>query len=230
MNAELHLPDLPEVPVALGAEPGAVCGPRLAWRARLLALLGTALPLVLMLLLALGTWWLVKNSPQPPELRAELPPRHVPDYTVAHFTLQRYDPGGRLVVEIEGDHLRHYPDSSELEIDAVHVRAHHVDGRLTRATAREALANDDGSLVQLIGAAHVISEDVAGGPTVELFGEQLVADFKTRQIRSDRPVLVRQERNEFTAATLLYDEATRTVTTQGPVRAVWQPAGRSTRR
>jgi lipopolysaccharide export system protein LptC len=224
MSVELHLPDLPEVPVALGNEPGGPCGPRLAWRARLVSLVGTALPLVLMMLLALGTWWLVKNSPQPPGERVQAAPRHEPDYTVRHFTLQRYEPTGRLAVEIEGEHLRHYPDSSELEIDTVHVRAHHIDGRLTRATAREALANDDGSRVQLVGGAHVISLDASGTDTVELFGEELVADFKARQILSDRPVLVRQGRNEFTATAMQYDEATRTVTAQGPVRAVWQSA------
>jgi lipopolysaccharide export system protein LptC len=64
MSGELHLPDLPEVPVSLGKDPGAPCRPRLAWRARLGSLAGTALPLFTMAVLAAGTWWLVKNAPQ----------------------------------------------------------------------------------------------------------------------------------------------------------------------
>jgi len=223
MSVELHLPDLPEVPVALGAAPGGPPQPPADTSSRLSSLAGTALPLVIMLMLALGTWWLVKNSPQPPGERVELAPRHVPDYTVEHFTLQRYDAQGRLAVEIEGEHLRHYPDANELEIDTVKLRAHHPDGRTTHATARQAIAQDDGSLVQLIGGAHVVSESLTG-PPVELSGEHLVADFKARTIVSDRPVQVRQDRSEFTADAMRYNEASRALTATGPVRAVWLPA------
>jgi hypothetical protein len=61
---ELHLPDLPEVEVSLGALPKAP-QPQRAMRLRLRELLGAYLPLLLMALLALGTWWLVKNTPRP---------------------------------------------------------------------------------------------------------------------------------------------------------------------
>ena len=36
------------------------------------------LPVLLMGLLALGTWWLVRNAPQPQELRPAAAPRHPP--------------------------------------------------------------------------------------------------------------------------------------------------------
>jgi lipopolysaccharide export system protein LptC len=71
--------------------------------------------------------------------------RHVPDYQVEHFTLERYDAQGRPTTRIEGEHSRHYPDTDEIEIDTVHVLFYHPDGRVTRATAREALASGDGS-------------------------------------------------------------------------------------
>ena len=57
------------------------------WRAQ--GLLSNYLPLVLMALLASGTWWLVKNTPlldAPGELA---PPRHVSDYRMNNFELQR---------------------------------------------------------------------------------------------------------------------------------------------
>ena len=70
---ELHLPDLPEVSVQLGlpalsASAAAVAGqparaPQ-AWSYRLLQGLSSYLPLLLMALLAVGTWWLVRNTPE----------------------------------------------------------------------------------------------------------------------------------------------------------------------
>lgn len=222
MSIQLHLPDLPEVPVAIGTDPGPVCAQRLAWRARLRSLMGTALPLMIMALLAVGTWWLVKNSPQPAGERAAQAARHVPDYTLARFTLQRYDPTGRLSVQIEGEQLRHYPDTDELEIDTIHVQSFQPDGRVTRATAREAVAAGDGSTVQLVGGAHVISVD-AKGETVDFIGEHLRADFKARRISADRPVQVRQGQSEFSADAMRYDEATGMVTLVGPAKAVLMP-------
>ena len=65
MSVELHLPDLPEVPISLG--PAADAPPRAPtpWHLRLRDALSSYLPLLLMTLLALATWWLVQNSPRP---------------------------------------------------------------------------------------------------------------------------------------------------------------------
>src|SRR5262245_34750675 len=73
---ELHLPDLPEVEVSLGAAPPVK--PRAGLRMRLRELLGAYLPLLLMALLALGTWWLVKNTPRPMAGGEGVPLRHDP--------------------------------------------------------------------------------------------------------------------------------------------------------
>ena len=55
MAVELHLPDLPEIPLSLG--PPHPPGPRarVPWHVRVQDVLSAYLPLLLMLLLALGT-------------------------------------------------------------------------------------------------------------------------------------------------------------------------------
>ena len=54
----------------------------LPWPARLLDALSSYLPMLLMGLLALGSWWLVKNTPMPEGPRVAAPLRHDADYTM----------------------------------------------------------------------------------------------------------------------------------------------------
>src|SRR3954453_14721651 len=97
---ELHLPDLPEVAVSLGAAP--LRQPRRGLQVRSRELLGAYLPLLLMALLALGTWWLVKNTPRPVVSSDESAVRHDPDYEMHDFAITRFGPDGRATLRIEG--------------------------------------------------------------------------------------------------------------------------------
>ena len=190
------------------------------WPARLLDIVSAYLPLLLMALLALGTWWLVKNTPLFETERAQAPLRHEPDYTMAQFTVQRFAPNGAMRVQIEGDLMRHYPDTDTLEIDNPRIRALAPDGRVTVATARTALSNGDGSEVQLRGGAHVVR---AAGPNDELIefrGEFMHYFVNTERVVSHLPVVMRQGRTEIRADTFAFDNLTRVVDFKGRVRAV----------
>ena len=122
----LHLPDLPEVTVQLGhqplapdQQPGAAARATLPWSYLLRQGLSSYLPLLLMALLAISTWWLVRHTPQAPGSRAEGPQRLDPDYTMDSFAITRFGPDGRVVLRIAGDTLRHYPATDRLEIEGV---------------------------------------------------------------------------------------------------------------
>jgi lipopolysaccharide export system protein LptC len=225
VKAELHLPDLPEVPVAIGAPdaaPPAPRGRREAWGMRWRQLLGTYLPLLLMCLLATATWWLVRYAPRPTGEAAPAVVRHVPDYTAQRAVLQRFNAQGRLVAQVEGEQVRHYPDTDEVEVDTVRVSGTAEDGRRTEATARQAVAAGDQSVYRLEGQARVVSTG-ADGRTVVIEGEQLQLLATERRVRADRPVVVRQGGSAVMADRLLFDETTQTLTLSGRVRAVLQP-------
>jgi lipopolysaccharide export system protein LptC len=177
-----------------------------------------------MVLLALSTWWLVQNTPvvEPPGVAVA--PKHEPDYTMQRFsmerfTLQRFGDDGRLRVQIEGEQLRHYPDTDRLEIDTVRIRAIGDGGALTLATARRAISNGDATEVQLLGGAHVTSD--VGGQPVEFRGEFLHAFLNTEQLRSHLPVEVRRGGSVLRAGGMEYDHLTRAVQLKGPVRGVY---------
>lgn len=222
MSVELHLPDLPEVPISLGPAPGAAPRAPTPWHLRLRDALSSYLPLLLMAALALATWWLVKNSPRPEQAR---PPREVssePDYTMTQFAVERFDASGRLKLRIEGAQLRHFPDTDRIEIEGATIRAYAPDGRVTLATARRALGNGDGSEVQLLGGAEVTAQDASGVPLV-MRGEFLHAFLVTERVKSHLPVMVRQGGSELRAAGLDYDHTTRRLDLKGPLRAVLSP-------
>ena len=228
MKGELHIPDLPEVPVTLsplGEPPPEEPGERRA-RAGLLQRLrdkATAyLPLLLMIGLALGTWLLAKNTSGPGASTAPSGLRHEPDYTVDRFDLQRFDATGALKVQIDGDHMRHYPDDDTLEVDRIRVVSFDRDGGRMVATALRGRAKGDGSVVWLDGQAQVVSQS-PGEPPVQMNGEHLRAEPKLRRVDSDWPVIVQQGGSEFHAQGLFYDADSRVLTLRGAVRALLQP-------
>lgn len=226
---ELHLPDLPEVAVSLGP---AAMPPRTAvpWGQRLRDVLSSYLPLLLMALLAASTWWLVRHTPAPAGPAAAPALRHDPDYTMEGFSITRFAADGRFALRIDGDVLRHYPDTDRLEIDGVRIVALAPDGRRTEARARRALANGDASEVQLIGAAEVRSQ-IDGDDALEIEGEFLHAFLRFERLRSHLPVLVRHGASQTRAAGLDYDHLARVVQFAGPVHSSFvQPGAAAPRR
>jgi len=218
---ELHLPDLPEVAVSLGAPPPAAPRAR-GLRMRVRELMGAYLPLLLMALLALGTWWLVKNTPRPSAGSDSAPMRHDPDYEMRDFAITRFAPDGRPSVRIEGSWLRHFPDTDRIEIESARMQAQTPDGRVTRARAARALANGDGSEWQLSGGAHVVAQMPSGQP-LEVDGEFLHIFVPSERIRSHLPVTVRQGGDEIRAGGIDADNLAQQVQLAPPVRAVLSP-------
>ena len=194
-----------------------------AWPRRVLVFVSAYLPVLLMGLLAAGTWWLVKNTPVFEAEPAAAPPRHEPDYAMTRFSVQRFAAGGALQARIEGDRLRHYPDTDTLEIDNVRIRAVAADGRVTVATATRALSNGDGSEVQLLGGAHVVREAAETNQEIHIRGEFLHAFFNTERVRSHLPVTVTRGATQVRADALDYDNLAGVVRFSGRMRGVFEP-------
>ncbi|MCA0241847.1 MAG: LPS export ABC transporter periplasmic protein LptC [Proteobacteria bacterium] len=225
MAVELHLPDLPEVPLSLSLAPAAAPAQaprRRPWHLRLGELLSTYLPLLLMALLALSTWWLVKNTPLLAPAPASTEQRRDPDYLMNEFAIERFDAGGRLRVRVDGLRLQHFPATDHYEIDQARIRAIGVDGKVTVAVADRALANGDISELQLFGGAKVTSTGPQGEP-VEIRSEFLHAFLVTEQVQTSLPVTVTAGNNELRAEGLHYDNGKRLLELKGRQRA-WMAA------
>ena len=197
----------------------------LPWRARVLDTLSAYLPLLVMGLLALGSWWLVKNTPLADGPRAAVVPRHEPDYAMRRFSVQRFTPEGPLRAQIEGDVLRHFPDTDTLEIEHPNVTAYALDGGVTLASARRALSNADATEVQLLGDARVTRAPTATDVGLTFRGEFLHAFLKTERVRSHMPATVTHGGTVIRADTFSYDNLDRTVSMKGGVHASFAAPG-----
>ena len=200
--------------------------PTAPWHLRLFDLVSAYLPLVMMAVLAAGTWWLVRNAPTFEAPRAAAPARHEPDYVMTGFVVQRFSADGTLRTQIEGETLRHYPDDDTLEIDAARIRAIGENGTVTTATARRALANGDGSEVQLLGDARVNRPASGKEEAVEFRSEFLHAFRNVEQVRSHLPVVMTQGTNVVRASSMNYDNLSRQVEFTGRASAVFPPRRR----
>ncbi|MBV9891667.1 MAG: LPS export ABC transporter periplasmic protein LptC, partial [Rhizobacter sp.] len=153
--------------------------------------------------------------------RAEVAPRHEPDYEMERFVVQRFAPDGTLRTQIEGDRLRHYPDTDTLEVDQARIRAVGSDGVVTVATSNKALANGDGSEVQLLGDAHIVRPAHDNEEQIEFRGEFLHAFRNIEQVRSHLPVTVTHGQSVVHADGMDYDNLSRVVDLHGRTRATF---------
>lgn len=186
-------------------------------------------PIFLMGLMAMSTYWLVRNTPLLAEVELEAAPRHVPDYFMRDFSVRVFGADGKLKSEILGVEGRHYPDTDTLEIDHPHIRAYGSDGRLTISQAERGVINADGSEAQLFKKAQVIREALQTPQGVTLPRTELRSDFlhifaNTENVRSHLPVeMVRGNGDRFTADSMVYDNLDRVLELKGRVRGTLTP-------
>lgn len=185
------------------------------------------LPIAMIVVLALGTWWLARNTPVFSPTAPEAAPKHEPDYFMRNFAIKNFDAAGLLKSEVAGAEARHFPDTDVMEIDVARIRSF-KEGRLTTATANRAYSNGDGSEVQLVGNAVVVreaSKDASGAvlPRLEFRGEFLHTFLNTEQIKSHKPVTLIRGQDQFVADTLQYDNVSRVAVLQGRVKGVLNP-------
>jgi lipopolysaccharide export system protein LptC len=187
------------------------------------------LPVVLMGVLAMATYWLVRSTPILSAPQVVAAPQHQPDYFMRKFSVKTFDTAGQLKSEVTGAEARHFPDTDTLEIDQVVIRTMDPQGRLTTATARRAVTNQDASEVQLIGGAQVVRAPTVNAQGIEqpgltFSGEFLHAYMKTERVTSNRPVALTRGNDRFTADSMDFDNQQRVMLLNGRVKGSLVPS------
>jgi lipopolysaccharide export system protein LptC len=184
-------------------------------------------PVVVMAALALGSYWLVRTAPEVAVAERVRPVSHEPDYFIEGFTIKNFDGTGRIRTEVAGSKANHYPDTQTLEIDKVHIRALDESGRVTTASAQQAISNKDASEVQLIGNAVVVRQSAdptdQRTPRLEYRGEFLHLFTDTEIVKSHKPVELLRGRDRFSADQLEFDNVAQVLVLNGRVKGTLVP-------
>ena len=191
--------------------------------------LSTWLPALMMMLFALGTWWLVRSAPKFPTDGAATTVSKEPDYFMNQFRVRDFAATGRLTSDLTGVEGHHFPATDTLEVKDPHMRSVDDDGRVTVATALRGVSNGDGSEIQLFGNAVIVREaakrpDGTAVPRMEFRGEYLHAFVNEDRVSSDKPVELLRGADRFVGDQLDYDNRTGVAVLKGRVRGVLQPA------
>ena len=186
------------------------------------------LPVLLMGLLALASYWLLRATPAPLEPEPERPPTHEPDYLMRRFAVKVFDASGALKSEVYGAEARHHPDTDTTEIDQARIRSLGPDGRVTTATAQRIISNAGQTEFTLDGDAVVVREPAPSGgaaaaPRMEFRGEYLQVFTDPERVISDRPVVLVRGNDRLTADSLDYRGDERAAVLKGRVRATLAP-------
>lgn len=188
--------------------------------------LSVYLPAVAMAVLALGTFWLVRNAPSFVAEQKQVEVSNDPDYRMADFAVRSYNDQGRMVTEMHGDKGRHYPVTDILEVDNVRVRAIAEDGRITTATAHTGTSFNNGQEIILRGDAVVIQEPHGTQPKLEFQGQELTVWPDEDKVQSDLPVVMFRGADKMTGNSLKYNKNTQLVEVDGRVRSTLQPTAK----
>lgn len=186
------------------------------------------LPVLLMGMLALASYWLLRATPDALAPAVERPVTSEPDYFMRRFSVKLFDADGQLTHEVFGAEARHRPDTDEIEIDQARIRSIQPNGLLTTATARQVTTNGEQTEFLLQGDAVVIRE---GGrtpegtviPRVEFRGEELRIITEPQRVLSSQPVTLVRGNNRLNADTLDYQGDEGVAVFQGRVRAQLVP-------
>lgn len=186
------------------------------------------LPVLLMGLLALASYWLLRATPEALAPAVERPVTQEPDYFMRRFSVKVFDASGRLTNEVFGAEARHRPDTDQVEIDQARIRSLQPNGQLTTATALKVTTNGQQTEFVLQGDAVVVREGgrtANGGaaPRMEFRGQQLRIFTEPQRLLSDQPVTLLRGKDRLNADTLDYRGDEGVAQFSGRVRAQLTP-------
>lgn len=181
-------------------------------------------PVVLMALLALGSYWLLRATPPTPAPTPDRPEVHDASDVMRRFSVRTYGPGGQLKTEVFGEEARRYPDDGSMEIDQARIRSFNADGVPMTAQARHIWTNAGQEEYVLKGDAVVVREaaTLPSGQRLERLefrGDHLHVFVKDERVVSRQPVLLIRGHNQVRAQRMDWSETERVAHLEGQVRA-----------
>lgn len=163
---------------------------------RVIAPLLRFLPILLMGLLTLGTYWMVQVT-SPDALDAQ-PKRHVPAYIMDQIVVTTLGPQGGTLYRIVGDKLTNYEDDSSSEIDFPIARRFNPGKPPTTVRSDKGYLDGDLTVLDLVGNAtllrppQVATANQAGSARMFMSSSKFTVLMNEDIVKTNRPVTLEQ--------------------------------------
>ncbi|MFM7524645.1 MAG: LPS export ABC transporter periplasmic protein LptC [Betaproteobacteria bacterium] len=187
---------------------------------------GAALTLAFMLLLAGGSFWLLKQAQQPEQGASRRSAQGLPDYTMHQFRFTTTRTDGRADYLVEGDQLSHYPDRDETLIQGFRM-TRYIDKRQSMFVSSDtANTNADHSQFHLHDHVVLRRPSASDGETLLVTSDYMLVLTNKDIVKSHRPVQAQQGGTTLKGTGMTADSKQQTLTLHSAVTATYLPPDR----
>ncbi|MDP2247365.1 MAG: LPS export ABC transporter periplasmic protein LptC [Nitrosomonadales bacterium] len=180
------------------------------------------LPLVLLAILAMLTFW-IDYAVQAPEPKIDGSSRHDPDYILNNFVTTRTDENGDLRYRLTADEMRHYPDDDTTELEKPQFERYQIDKPFTTVEGLKGLVSSNGQRIEFIDDVKVVRQAFNGKGQMVVLTDRLELLPDEEKAITDRPVVITQEPKTVIHATgMIYDKKNNTVQLLNRVKAHYE--------
>jgi len=154
------------------------------------------LPMLLMAILTLGTYWMVQMNE--PNLDAEKQKRHVPDYIMDGIVVTTLGPEGNTKFRVVGQKLIHYEDDASSEIDWPIARRFHETKPAITIKSDKGFLDGDMTILDLVGNASLTrppqaaTATQAGSARLFMSSSKFTVLMNEGIVKTNRPVNLEQ--------------------------------------
>ena len=154
------------------------------------------LPMLLMAVLTLGTYWMVQMNE--PNLDTEKQKRHVPDYIMDGIVVTTIGPEGNTKFRVVGQKLVHYEDDASSEIDWPIARRFHETKPAITVKSDKGFLDGDMTVLDLVGnasltrPAQAASATQAGSARLFMSSSKFTVLMNEDIVKTNRPVNLEQ--------------------------------------
>lgn len=179
------------------------------------------LPLLPLLLLLLGTYWLSQQVQPLPQVQSQL--RHDVDYVIDNLSAITLNEQGQPRFTLAAEKLWHYPDDDTTHLQMPRLTNLYTDHPPTLTSAQTGMLSSKGDEVFLYDEVRVVR------PASEAGGEQRFATDYLHVVpdrdwaETDQAVVVSSQYNIIRAVGMELDNKARTVKLLSRVRALHEP-------
>ncbi|NIW86619.1 MAG: LPS export ABC transporter periplasmic protein LptC [Gammaproteobacteria bacterium] len=147
-------------------------------------------PLMVLVALALGTGWLLRELELEPRPRSDAGATHTPDLHMEDFVSTAMAPSGRPKRRLQADYLEHFPDTDASDLVNPYLILYKAEGQPWHVRSERGWSSAGGEVLLLLGKVHIWRNDAAGARDMDIYTRDLRVIPETEYGETDQPVRI----------------------------------------